>query len=162
MDAKTKKMREIKASPLETIGGLLIREGYKHGADAAALQTVTNLGPLPSTTRMEHFGLMSDTSNDTKIPEGWVIITTTCMAGERKRDIEATIPVQTTLTGNQPHDTRVVQLDSNELKNASAQDIVNAVTGSDNWTSILACCKLQIGSNKLATETSERLIHPDK
>ena len=53
MDAKTKKMREIKAFPWETIGGLLIREGYKHGADATTPQTVTNLGPLPSTTRME-------------------------------------------------------------------------------------------------------------
>ena len=36
-------MREVKVSPWETIGGLLIREGYKDGADAAALQTVTNL-----------------------------------------------------------------------------------------------------------------------
>ena len=160
MDAQTKKMREIKASPWETIGGLLIREGYKHGADAAALQTITNLAPLPITTRMEHFGSMSGTSSNTEIPEGWVIITN--MPGERKCDIEATIPVQTLLTGNQPHDTRVAQLDSNELKNASVQDTVNAVTGSDNWTSILACCKLQIGSNKLATETSERLMHPDK
>ena len=72
------------------------------------------------------------------------------------------MPVRTLLAGNQHHDTRIAQLDSAELKNASAQDIVNAVTGSDNWTSILACCKLRIGTNKLATETSERLMHPDK
>ena len=87
MDATTKKMHEIKASPWETIGGLLVREGYKHEADAAVFQTVTNLGPLPSTTRMEHFCAMSGTSSDTEIPEGWAIITT--MAGERKHHIEA-------------------------------------------------------------------------
>lgn len=87
----TKKMREIKASPWETIGGLLVREGYKHEADAATLQTVTNMAPLASTTRIEHFGSMSGTSSDTEIPEGWVIIST--MTGERKRHIAATIPV---------------------------------------------------------------------
>ena len=160
MDATTNKMREIKASPWETIGGLLIREGYKREADTPTLQTITNLGPLPSTTRMEHFGSMSGTSSDTEIPEGWVIITT--MAGERKRHIEATISVQTLLIGNQPHDVRMAGLDLDELKNASAQDILNTVTGSDNWTSTFSCCKLQIGSNKLPTETSKRLMHPDK
>ena len=75
MDAKTKMMREIKALPEETIGGLLIREGYRRAADATTAQTVTNLGPLPSTTKMEHFGSMSGTSSDTEVPEGWVIIT---------------------------------------------------------------------------------------
>ena len=50
MGATTKKMREIKASPWETIGGLLVREGYKHEADAATLQTITNMPPPPSST----------------------------------------------------------------------------------------------------------------
>jgi hypothetical protein len=109
---------------------------------------------------MEHFRSMSGTSGNAEIPEGWVIITT--MPSQRRRSVEATVPVRTLLTGNPPHDTRIAQLDSTELKNASAQDIVNAVAGSDNWTSILACCKLHIGTNKLATETSERLMHPDK
>ena len=149
MDAKTKMMREIKALPEETIGGLLIREGYRRAADATTAQTVTNLGPLPSTTRMEHFGSMSGTSSDTEIPEGWVIITN--MAAERKHSVETTIPVQTLLTGNLPHDIRMARLDPSELKSASAKDIVSIVTGSDNWTDIFACCELEIGGNNLPT-----------
>ena len=70
--------------------------------------------------------------------------------------------MQTLLTGNLPHDVRMARLDPSELKNASAQDIVSIVTGSDNWTSIFSCCKLKIGSNELPTEASKRLMHPDK
>ena len=47
---------------------------------------------------MEHFGSMSGTSGNAKIPEGWVIITT--MPSERRRSVEATVPVRTLLTGN--------------------------------------------------------------